>query len=139
VLFRSDRGSWGENTKLKVDAVLNAFNYCPNVLWIDSDCEITPPDNVPPGDFDLGFVDNLHPTHKIKISAGFIFFRDTKNTRDFLNLWHHYNKNEPKDHPALLKAIRRAKFLKIENVTKWLGPHKINSLAKDRGEHCCEV
>jgi len=135
-MVMQDRGSWAENTKIKIDAILAAFEYCPNVLWIDADCELEPPNNLPDGEFDVGWIKNKHPHHKCKISAGYIYFRDTERTREFLALWSHFNCLHKKDHPALMDTFKMSDgWLVKKDLTDWLGVQKINTLLPRRGAH----
>jgi hypothetical protein len=131
-----DRGSWEENTKLKPQAIRKAFEHADNVLWVDSDCLLDPPDNKPEV-VDVGIFDNIHPEHKCRVSASYIFFRNTKNTQDFLSKWERYNKYYSKDHPAFMKVLKRAdRCWKIKNITPWLeGRQHFNVLAKARGHY----
>jgi hypothetical protein len=134
-----DRGEWRENTKIKPEAILNAFkiNLFSMVLWIDSDCIIDPPEEAPLGDWDIGTLKNIHPKHKCKISAGFILFKNTPNTIKFLEKWEQLNKKHVKDHPALMEALGASQsWLKTVDISNWLeGRHTINALAVHRGAH----
>lgn len=129
--------SWEEGTKVKPTAVREAFKVSPVVLWVDADCTLSPPDTLPVGNWDIGTTYNYHPTHKLKISAGFILLRDTANTRRFLDVWDVLNGRHCKDHPALVQAIRQCKSrLKVADITGWLrGRCIINDLSPDRGRH----
>lgn len=135
-LVLPDRGSWGENTKIKPDAVRQAFAITDCVLWVDADCYVDPPEELPPGDWDIAFTYNVHPRHKIKTSAGFILFRHTHSTLLFLHTWDANNRRKDKDHPAMMQTVQqmrnRARFL---DMTDWLrGRHAINTYARERGE-----
>lgn len=134
-LIVESRGKWAENTKIKPEAVRRGFDECPVVLWIDSDCTIDPPDTAPAGDWDICTIRNIHPRHKIKISAGFIMFRDTQPTRNFLDAWDKHNKTAKKDHPAMIHALHDMRgLLHVSDMTPWLaGRHSINALAPERG------
>ena len=133
-IFKS-AGRWAENTKLKPAAIRSAFGSSNIVLWLDSDCEIDPPSSAPDGCWDIGIIDNCHPLHKLRVSAGFILFRNTEKTQAFLDEWDRLNGLHKKDHPAFVEALMTTDA-KVENVTEWLkGRHKINSLAKERGEY----
>lgn len=136
-LVVDDRGSWDENTKIKPDAVRLALEFSSVALWIDSDCTIDPPIELPSGDWDICTMRNIHPLHKIKTSAGFILFRDTGRTRQFLDCWDQVNKSFKKDHPGMIRALRKMSGkLKVADMSEWLkGRHHINSLATDRGAY----
>lgn len=136
-----DRGSWAENTKIKPDAIRAAFKVCPVVLWMDADCTISPPDDIPAGDWHIGTIHNDHQGHNIKISAGFILFRDCHETRSFLDDWQARSVMAEKDHPALKHAIRhKPESLRIADVTHWLaGRHTINTLSPERGTYGAEA
>jgi hypothetical protein len=128
-----DRGSWAENTKIKPDAILAAFEKCPNVLWIDSDCEVAAPEKFSTANFDVGIIDNIVTSHKCRMSAAFILFRDTPKTRLFLERWKENNGKYSKDHPAFKATIQQSDDVRVENVTPWLrGRHKVNVYAPDR-------
>lgn len=131
-----DRGNWHENTKIKPEAIRRGFCFSPVVMWIDADCDVNPPEELPAGNWDIGTIYNVHPQHKIKTSAGFILLRDTKNTRGFLAEWDRYNRTESKDHPAMMKALYRTRSLIVEDVSLWLKDrHSINKYMPERGVH----
>lgn len=134
-LILPDRGSWAENTKIKTDAIREAFKHHDRVLWIDSDCIIDPPDDAPEGNWDVCTMYNFHPAHKIKVSAGFIMFRNNVRTRRFLSRWDVENARVDKDHPGFTRAIKRSQGGVIfGDMTEWLkGRHQINALAPERG------
>lgn len=130
-----DRGSWAENTKIKPAAILSALGRSKHVLWVDADCDVSPPSELPPGEWDICTTENIHPTHKNRISAAFILFKDTPATRQFLADWAVLNQTAKKDHPAFVSALRRASNLRVGDMTAWLkGLHTINAFARDRGE-----
>lgn len=127
-----DQGSWEENTKIKPVAIREAFDVCSVVLWVDADCLVEPPSELPPGDWDICTLYNVHPHHKLKTSAGFILLRDTANTRRFLDHWDRLNVSFKKDHPAMIRALRCN--LKVADMSAWLGGrHTINAFAPERG------
>ncbi len=129
------RGAWGANTKIKPDAVRDAFRRSSVVLWVDADCDLDAPESAPEGDWDICTTNNAHPDHKLRVSAAFILFRNTDKTRAFLCLWDRLNKTEKKDHPAFIKALG-ASDAKVADMTDWLkGRHTINALAEWRGKH----
>lgn len=132
-----DRGSWAENTKIKPAAIRAAFEVCPVVLWMDADCTIIPPETIPEGDWHIGTIHNEHQGHNIRVSAGFILFRDCQETRAFLDDWDKRNALAEKDHPALKYAIKhKPETLRIADVTYWLaGRHTINALTPERGAY----
>jgi hypothetical protein len=134
-LILPDRGSWEENTKLKPEAIREAFKHSDVVLWIDSDCLIDPPDSAPDGNWDVCTMYNFHPGHKIKVSAGFIMFRNNARTRRFLARWDVENMRVKKDHPGFTRALNRMPDgLIVSDMTDWLkGRHQINALAPERG------
>lgn len=129
-----DRGKWAENTKIKPDAVLAAFEKSPCVMWLDSDCTINAPAEFPPGEFDIGIIDNIVASHRCRMSAAFILFRDTPMTRLFLNKWKENNQRFSKDHPALKHTIDELReTVKVADVSYWLkGRHSVNDLAPER-------
>lgn len=129
------RMSWEKGTKIKPEAIRQAFRRDDVVLWMDSDCWVDLPDEIPEGKWDIAITENIHPTHFHKISSAFILLRNTKRTRKFLVDWDNLNKRYNKDHPALIKALERnKKWLAIHDMTDWLrGRHKINVLLPDRG------
>lgn len=132
-----DQGSWAANTKMKWHAIKRAFNSgADRVVWVDSDCSINPPDSWPDVEFDVGIIDNVHPDHKNRISAGFILFRNTDKCDLFLQEWDKNCRSSTTDHNALTKTIvENVHSAKIENVSWWLeGRHTINALLPDRGE-----
>ena len=131
------RGSWAENTKIKPDAIRAGFQFCNVVLWVDADCYVDPPESLPPGDWDICTTKNIHPLHKIKISAGFILLRNTKRTVKFLKLWDLLNSKAKKDHPALIKALKMMRNeAQIDDMTEWIkGRHTINKFNPSRGMH----
>lgn len=130
-----DQGSWAANTKLKPWAIREALEDADTVLWLDADCIIDAPHNAPSGSWDVGVIENRHPGHVNKISAGFILFRNSRESRLFLDYWDTHAKHTQVDHTALTMTIRRmANKVKIANVTKWLdGRHTINALLPERG------
>ena len=129
-----DQGSWEDNTKIKPDVILAGLDRADNVLWIDSDCTIDPPDAFPSDQFDVGIIDNIVATHKCRMSAAFLLFRNTDGARRFLHRWKENNKQFKKDHPALKHTISELDGdVWIANVTPWLaGRHRINDLAPER-------
>lgn len=132
-----DQGSWAANTKLKPWAIREALGDCDTVLWIDADCIIDAPHNAPAGAWDVGVIENRHPLHKNRISSGFILFRNTRESRAFLDHWDACAQHTRVDHTALTTTIKRMQGkVKIANVTKWLdGRHTINALLPERGEY----
>lgn len=128
--------SWADGTKIKPTAIRQAFKLSPVVLWVDADCAVNPPADIPVGAWDIGTTYNFHPTHKLKISAGFILFRDTPATRRFLDDWDVCNQRHKKDHPAMMQALKQCRVIKVADITGWLrGRCIINDLAQDRGRH----
>jgi len=135
VTYTFPRMSWERGTKIKPAAIRQAFRKSDVVLWMDSDCWVDLPDDLPEGDWDICTIENIHPKHFHKISAAFILFRNTKRTRKFLDDWDKLNKRYPKDHPALIKALERNyRYVNVGDMTEWLkGRHKVNVLLPDRG------
>ena len=129
------RMSWEKGTKIKPEAIRKAFKKSDVVFWMDSDCWVDLPDELPEGDWDICTTENIHPKHFHRISAGFILLRNTKAVRNFLSEWDNINKRYNKDHPALIKALQRnQRYLKMSDMTEWLkGRHKINVLSPERG------
>ena len=134
-LVVADRGSWEENTKIKPAAILKGFEKSDVVLWVDADCSVDPPAELPQGEWDVCFTKNIHPTHRIKTSAGFILLRNTPRTRQFLAEWDRLNITAKKDHPAMMQALKSMSGnLLVGDMTSWLkGRHCINAFAADRG------
>jgi hypothetical protein len=130
-----DRGSWAENTKLKPDAFRLGFALHQVCLWVDADCAVNPPDDLPPGEWDVAVTQNIHPNHKCRISAGFILIRNSDRSQRFLDLWERENQQHKKDHPALMRVLRRnSTGFKVLDMTKWLkNRHTINAYATERG------
>jgi hypothetical protein len=121
-------GDWEKNTKLKPRVIRHALMLHQYVLWVDADCEIEPPDNLPDTQFDLGVIDNIHPEHAARISAGFILFNRTANTKMFMQCWLSRCNYSKRDHAAFMYAIG-LNHAKIANITPWLeGKHAINNL-----------
>ena len=133
-----DRGSWGENTKIKPEALRTVFAQGAEVaLWVDADCEVEAPYYLPEGSWDVGVIDNIHPAHVNRISAGFILFRNTGATDRFLRVWEQNMRHTKTDHSPLMRAISKSPVIGVEvkNVTDWLrGKHAINVYAPERGE-----
>ena len=131
-----DAGSWGDNCKLKPRAIRKALDRCHRVLWVDSDCTIDPPELWPDRQFDVGYIDNIHPHHHNRISAGFILFEQTSGTERFLDRWQVNQMRYNTDHGALVEAIKKRGRTRCENVSYWLsGRHCINTLAPERGAY----
>ena len=130
-----DRGSWEANTKIKPDAIREAFKLADVVLWVDADCTVHPTAALPDGDWDICVMDNIHPKHKCRVSAGFILFRNTPATMAFLARWDENNQRHSKDHPAMMQTLgEMCHKMKIGDMTEWLrGRHAINALAPSRG------
>ena len=130
-----DQGSWEENTKIKPHAIRLAFKVSPVVLWIDADCKVDPPEAIPEGNWDVCTLHNIHPHHKIKISAGFLLLRNTPATQQFLTLWDNLNCQYKKDHPAMVQALKLMRSsLTVVDMSGWLrGRHTINAFAPERG------
>lgn len=122
------RGAWDKNTKIKPEVIYTALRSHEWVLWVDSDCTIVPPDELPEGTFDVGIVDNIHPEHAAKISAAFILFRSTRKTMEFMRMWLKRCQYSRRDHAPLLYALSK-NIAKVENISGWLeGKHAINNL-----------
>jgi hypothetical protein len=136
-LLVPSRGSWHENTKIKPAAIREALEKSDVVLWIDADCYFNPPDKLPEGNWDVCIFDNIHPKHKLKISAAFLLFRNTYETKKFLQMWELLNKRAKKDHPALMKTIRAMQGrVRIQNKTSWIaGRHTLSKYFPERGVH----
>lgn len=131
-----DQGSWAKNTKLKVKAIREGLKQADCVLWIDADCTVDPPGDLPAGDWDIGIVDNIHPTHKNRISAGFILFRNTPATHRMLDHWEMRQQYTATDHGALTMALKESRRATIINISDWLeGRHSINELLPERGAY----
>lgn len=132
-----DRGSWAENTKLKPDAIREAFKVHDVVLWIDSDCKIDPPLAAPKGNWNICTAYNFHPRHRLKISAGYLMLRRCDEIMRFLDVWDRLNKQNKKDHPAMMDALAECRsILKMHDMTPWIkGRHVINGLAPERGAY----
>jgi len=128
------KGAWDKNTKLKPQVIYTALRSAEWVLWIDADCTINPPDNLPSGTFDIGVIDNIHPEHAAAISAGFILFRRSRQTFDFMRAWLRRCQYSRRDHGAFLYALSK-KLAKVENITPWLeGRHAINNLLPESAD-----
>jgi len=132
-----DAGKWGANTKLKPIAIRKALERSKNVLWIDADTLIDPPEEFPKGRWDVGLIDNKHPRHKAKICACYILFRNTEGAHKFLNEWDRQMIGKDRDHGSLIRTINRMNDkVAIKNVSKWLeGRQHFNALIPGRGEY----
>lgn len=128
---------WKDGTKIKPAAIREGFSRCDTVMWVDADCLINAPDAAPPGDWDVCTVENIHPLHKLKISAGFFMVRNTQGGNLFLNTWEAHNKLAVKDHPAMIKTLNMLRNqINIADMTDWLrGRHTINALMPERGRY----
>lgn len=115
-----DRGSWAENTKIKVDALRMALDVFPVVLWVDADCLLDFPEHLPPGDWDVCVAENCHPRHKVRISAAYLLVRNTLGGQRFLDAWEQANKRHKKDHPALRDVIESASGFRVGDMTDWI-------------------
>jgi hypothetical protein len=121
-------GNWERNTKLKPNVIRAALTKHRYVLWVDADCEIDPPDDLPATQFDVGVIDNVHPQHEARTSAGFILFKRTAPTYSFIRNWMQRCNYSKRDHSAFMYALSLNQA-RIENITQWLkGKHAINNL-----------
>lgn len=128
-----DRGDWASNTKIKPDAIREGFNHARMVMWVDADCLFAPPDEPPPGNYDIWTAKNICTDHRNRISAAFIMFRNNVRTKAFLRHWERANNRHSKDHPALTRTIQQLRNrVSIGDMTDWLGYHEINTLAPER-------
>lgn len=121
-------GSWESNTRLKPKVIKHALNMFKSVLWVDADCELDPPDQLPNKQFDIGVIDNINTNHSARISAATILFNRTALTTLFIRQWLARCNYSKRDHPAFMYALSLNQA-KIANITPWLeGRHTYNSL-----------
>lgn len=127
--------NWHEGTKIKPQVILNHLEQADALLWIDADCAVDLPSEPPEGLWDVGIFDNIVPTHKNRISAAFILFRNSQGAQYFLRRWKHNNSLAAKDHPALTKTINQCKnTVRIQNLSQWLkGRCVVNAYLGHRG------
>jgi hypothetical protein len=127
--------TWGEGTKIKPRAIMDALKTHPLAMWVDADCSVDLPAAPPDGAWDVCLTENAHPEHNNRISAAFILFRRGLGAEMFLKRWDKNNVNFGKDHNALTLTIKQMRHrVRFGDMTEWLkGRHTINAYMPERG------
>lgn len=102
------------NCKWKPSVIEESLQSNDLILWLDIDCKIEKINYIPM-DFDIGIFSNVPKHYKNKVSVGWIWFRNTKNTLKFIKEWKLLLKSNKQDHNAFTKAYN---ILKNEIVFK---------------------
>jgi hypothetical protein len=96
------------NCKWKPYVIENALKETDGCLWLDVDCYVEKI-NYTPIDYDIGYFTNVPKSYSNKISVGWIWFNNTRNTFEFLKTWQANLKTSPQDHNAFTKTYKELK------------------------------
>lgn len=91
------------NCKWKPHVIEESLQANELILWLDIDCTIEKINYIPEN-FDIGIFTNVPDHYHNKISAGWMWFRNSEGTFRFLEKWKQMLISNKQDHNAFTKA-----------------------------------